>query len=422
MIKLKPTLQQRKLINEIFDVTRYIYNKANAIVKTDIKLANFQDLRNKLVTEKTNLDKESYKIASIPLDVNSENKTNSINENEILFYICQRRQLLQDRRDAVKNEIPTINNQIRDFEKRVSKEIRACAVKNLCDAYKTALANFKAGNIKYFNINYKKKNDIKQCFELASTDIKMTNAGIRICPTNFGEHSIFRIGKKNHKKYKDIIIKSNCDLIKRNDGYYIGLVLPTEQKDNEVFEKFCGVDPGVRTFLTCYGSNGIVEYQHDKPYLKKLNSLLIKLKNKRNKKRIRKKTLTKIDVKRKNFIDDVHWKSINSMLKLNDVIFFGDIKSHNIVNGGKNPNLNRQMNELKFYIFKSRLLYKAKLFNKKVVFVNESYTTQCCSCCGELNKTIGSSQIYTCKNKNCNAVYGRDINSAKNIAMKGLLC
>ena len=99
----------------------------------------------------------------------------------------------------------------------------------------------------------------------------------------------------------------------------------------------------------------------------------------------------------------------------------GDIKSHNIVKGGKNKTLNRQMNELKFYTFKTRLLYKAGLLNKKVKFINESYTTQGCSCCGKLWKTIGSSELYKCQNKKCNAVYGRDINSAKNIAMKGLL-
>ena len=79
------------------------------------------------------------------------------------------------------------------------------------------------------------------------------------------------------------------------------------------------------------------------------------------------------------------------------------------------------MNELKFFTFKTRLLYKAGLLNKKVKFVNESYTTQGCSCCGKLWKTIGSSEIYKCQDKNCNAAYGRDINSAKNIAMKGFL-
>ena len=73
---------------------------------------------------------------------------------------------------------------------------------------------------------------------------------------------------------------------------------------------------------------------------------------------------------------------------------------------------------LKFYIFKQRLLYKAEKADKKIFFIPEPYTTQGCSKCGNLYN-IGKSKIYECKN--CDLVCDRDVNSAKNIGMKGII-
>ena len=110
------------------------------------------------------------------------------------------------------------------------------------------------------------------------------------------------------------------------------------------------------------------------------------------------------------------------MVKNNDFIMHGDIKSHDIVSHGKKykykRDLNRNFNDLKFYLFKQRLEYKAKLKNKKVFLVNEAYTTQTCSFCGNKYKP-GVSRIYKCSN--CKRNIGRDVNAAKNILMKGII-
>ena len=99
-------------------------------------------------------------------------------------------------------------------------------------------------------------------------------------------------------------------------------------------------------------------------------------------------------------------------------MFYGDIKSHNISKNSHNKTLNRSFNDLKFYKFKLRLQYKASCLNKKVVLVNEAYTSQTCSSCGNTYK-IEASKIYTCSK--CTNVSERDVNAAKNILMKGLL-
>jgi putative transposase len=413
MIKIKPTTTQIKKVKEIFDVTRYIYNKVNSEIKKNIHLyKKKQLLRDKYVTVKTKKLNEFYEENRRMKNENTENAKLAFSENEHLLFKNIKQELLS----AIKKET---NCEIRDFELGVSKSIRDNTIRNLCANYESAATNLKNGNIKFFDIKYKKKTAPIQCFKLAKNDIKMRDGAIRINPEKFGEaHCSFKIGKRNFKKYGACIIENGCDFIKNQSGYYIGLVLPTINQDNKKFENFCGVDPGVRTLLTCYGSNGVVEYNHNIKALDKLNYLIRVLKTKR-KKRTKKKNLSKLDKKKKNYIDDIHWKSITHLLKTNDVIFFGDIKSHGIVKNGKNKTLNRNFNDLKFYLFKQRLEYKALLLNKKLEMVHEAYTTQGCSCCGNLWRTIGSEKVYKCSK--CKSTFDRDVNSAKNILMKGLL-
>ena len=120
-----------------------------------------------------------------------------------------------------------------------------------------------------------------------------------------------------------------------------------------------------------------------------------------------------------NIIINESVSSLNKLLNTNDIIFMGDIKSHNIVKNHKNKKLNQNFNDMKFNVFKKRLLYKANVKMKRVFLINESYTTQVCSSCGNLWKGIGSSKEYECQR--CDLYCDRDINSAKNICMKGII-
>jgi putative transposase len=99
------------------------------------------------------------------------------------------------------------------------------------------------------------------------------------------------------------------------------------------------------------------------------------------------------------------------------VIYFGDIKSHDIVKGGKNKSLNVAFNDLKFYQLKQRLMYKAYLYGKKVFMVPEHYTTKTCSNCGKINDSVGSKEVFECDH--CKMVTGRDFNASKNMKLKG---
>ena len=178
--------------------------------------------------------------------------------------------------------------------------------------------------------------------------------------------------------------------------------------------------------MTAFGNESeVIEYDHSRSALDKLNTKLdfFKENKKRNPgnrrcKRILKRKVNKVETRKSNLINELHYKVINDLLKKNDVIFYGDIKIHNIVKNGKNRTLNRNIHDLRFYKFKERLLFKASERKGKIVLVNEAYTTQTCSFCGARYK-IGDSKVYDCKH--CNKRVDRDVNASKNILMKGIL-
>jgi IS605 OrfB family transposase len=135
--------------------------------------------------------------------------------------------------------------------------------------------------------------------------------------------------------------------------------------------------------------------------------------------RVRKKQIVKKEKRMDNIVTDIHYKVINKLIEKNDVIFYGDIKSHDIVKKATyNKTLKKDTNSLKFFQLKTRLLYKAKMNGNKVFPVNEAFTTKTCSTCGKINNPENS-KIYTCTT--CDKKVGRDEDAARCILMKGLI-
>ena len=68
--------------------------------------------------------------------------------------------------------------------------------------------------------------------------------------------------------------------------------------------------------------------------------------------------------------------------------------------------------------FRDAIKNAADRENVPWVEVNPSYTSQDCSDCGRRNKELGSEKEWRCKN--CGVSHDRDVNAAKNIAIRGL--
>jgi len=436
-IKLRTTKQQRTILDEWIDTSRYVYNKTIECINNKHPI-NFNSLRDKLVTKDTKKNNKEYKDYTIELDrLNSEkkdlkkqiqlNKKNIEKYNETVIQLGKQEQLIMDKKKSrismAKQLSYQKNEDINDWECNTHKDVRSGAIQDICDAYKVAFTNLRDGNIKYFKMKYKKKTEPSKCIRLAKNMVKNKNGIIEISPEYFKESKNFQMGKKTIKKYKDLKIEHDTRIIKQKGEYWLIVPIPIEKSStNSSVDNYCGIDPGVRTFMTTFGNNNCMEYKEDKNKSSKINNkrtlLLDKLHNVIKSKRVYKKKLNKLEIRKENLLNEMHWKVINDVLNRNDVIFYGNIKSHDIVKNNKNRNLNRNTNDLKFFKFKERFLFKAYEKNKKIFLVNEAFTTQTCSCCG-FHYKHGSSKIYECKA--CKKVMDRDINASKNILMKGIM-
>ena len=422
---------QQIIIDDWINTSNYVYNKTLEKIKSGHKI-NFINLRDLLVTDNTKKNSSEYKNFD---NISSKLK---LEKKEIITKLLKDKQsdelkielenkqmeinkFNQDRRNSVKKIDAQKNPEISKWEIKTPKEIRAGAVNDVCKAYNTAFTNLKKNNISHFSLDYRKKKNPNKCILIQKNLIKIEDNNIQLAPKFFKNNDYkFKLNKKTLKNYPNLQINNDVRLTKQKNKYFLYIPIGIKYTPKQTLINYCGVDPGLRTFLTTFGNNSCYEYKHNKLKFNKLNREIDSIKREKHigKNRIRKKSLNKRESKKSNLINEIHWKSINHLLANNDIIFYGDIKSHNIVKRKKYRHINRAFNDQKFYIFKERLLYKAATKNKCVVCVSEAYTTQTCSNCGQNNKP-GSSEIYYCKS--CNVHMGRDVNAAKNILMKGII-
>lgn len=526
-VQLILTPIQRDIINEWIDTSRYIYNKTIETINNNENKINFYDLRTLLVTNKTKTNNPEYikltnkikkknnKIKKIKVRLTDFNNLNNkkinlnnkianikseklkikyieeiknidnelqkynkyLNGNKTLF--LSKINLLENKiiilkkqlKETIKNIQPEVNKNVKLWELNTPKEIRAGAVNDVCKAYKTCFTLLKNNNIKYFNMKFKKKTDPKKCIIIQKNLISIENNNkIKLAPSYIKDLIKIKTIKKSKNKrdifYKNFKIENDCRLIKDYNKYYLCIPIKKPIIEKKEALNYCGIDPGIRTFMNVFSNNGYYKYEYNKEEINKINKKIYKLTGKRkynseeilknkieklkenikkrkikeklkerlikyeniyknktkfSKRKYRKKTISKYDKRKSNLIDELHWKTINDIVKNNDYIFYGDIKSHNIVKNKNNHNLNKNTNDLKFYKFKQRLIEKVEEYNKQIYIVNEAYTTQTCSYCGNINKNVKSSEIYKCTNINCNIHIDRDMNAAKNILMKGII-
>lgn len=122
-----------------------------------------------------------------------------------------------------------------------------------------------------------------------------------------------------------------------------------------------------------------------------------------------------------NLVEELHWKSINYLIKNYETIIIGDLNVKGIVK--KSGNLSKETKRvalgLKFYNYKQKLIYKCNVNNTKLSITNEWLTSKMCSLCGSISETLGSKKIYNCNN--CKSIMDRDINGARNIYIKSII-
>jgi IS605 OrfB family transposase len=127
-------------------------------------------------------------------------------------------------------------------------------------------------------------------------------------------------------------------------------------------------------------------------YFKQIN----RIKNcRRNKKKKIKKAIIGYNKKIQNVIDDLHWKSINYLIKNYGNILIGSVKISTKNNLPKN--VKKIAVAMSLFKFKQRLQYKCLRNNIGYTEVDEAYTSKTCTGCSYFNKNLGKRKIFNCE-------------------------
>ncbi|MGP5792045.1 RNA-guided endonuclease InsQ/TnpB family protein [Psychrobacter celer] len=133
-----------------------------------------------------------------------------------------------------------------------------------------------------------------------------------------------------------------------------------------------------------------------------------------NRKRVR-----AIHAKIKNTRQDLIHKFTNKLVKANNLIVVGKIKSNSFTSS----KLAKSVYDAGWFEIKRQLDYKCANAGCHYIEVNEAYSTQTCSCCGSRQDSPKGREglgirVWFCRS--CKTTHNRDVNGAKNILAVGL--
>ena len=217
---------------------------------------------------------------------------------------------------------------------------------------------------------------------------------------------------------------------KKANRYYAGILTRYIQDDNKSSkdDSYIGVDLGVKDFATINDDKGLYRKY------KSLNSKLIPLYNRidiynkilsrkcyksNNYEKARTKlnrTYERINNIRKDFL---HKLSTHITTKYK-YICIEDLKVSNMI---RNKNLSKYISQQGWREFRTMLEYKAEKNDCKIIVADKWFpSSQICSCCGNVlqgdSKIKLSQRIYHCHE--CNNKIDRDYNAAVNLKLYGM--
>jgi len=377
-LKLYLNKEQKEIFKQWSGTNRYMYNKMLYLFNQKEEKLNFQNLRNKYTPKEKIMENEKWLL-------------------------------------------------------NVPKEIRAHAIKELCDNYSTNMSLFKKNKVGHFTLNYKKKNEF-QSFTVPHSALKLDNGNLSLYKNILKENCILKTNKR--ECISDINFDCKIKMINPNICYiYIPYTFDGVVFNENQVKDVLALDPGIRTFLTGYSPNGHT-LEIGKNSIQKIIRLCLLIDKMQSiisakginkikcKKRLRIiKKINKIRLRIRNLKNDLHNKVANFLCKNYSVILIPKTDLSNMVRKRKrviNSKSVRALMGLNHYEFRQKLLTKSRDYNSLVLECNEAYTTKTCTNCGCLNEEIKGKKIFRCPNNDCNLIIDRDINGSRNILLRNL--
>jgi len=200
--------------------------------------------------------------------------------------------------------------------------------------------------------------------------------------------------------------------------------------------KCVAVDPGVRTFATCYSDREVIiagdNFAKERlfPLMKRVDKLLSERKMIENtgqleaiwyQEKIRgiDRKIDRLKSKKDDILLDLHNRLAYDLVQNYDVIFLPSFETQKMSKKqGRRirRRTTREMLSLGHFAFKLRIKWYAKKYGKHIVDCNESYTSKTRSWNGEIDDKLGGKKII----KDNNFIVDRDVNGARGILLKQL--
>ena len=315
--------------------------------------------------------------------------------------------------DETRNEMPNPN-----FWDYNHNRVPRGAIEKFVSSLNSCISNYKNGNIKKFKMKFLSK---KNPTEMVHFEDISYPSFIKNIKSNYWYKN--NEGRRKRISFSDIEIEKGLEIIhdKIKDRYIIHYPVPnnwypqddirceSQTKYESKGDRLISLDPGVRKFLVGYDPSGNMLFFGDKASLV-LSALL---------REIDKKYSYKKWLKIKNLVSELHWKCISYLISNYNIIILPDFRISGMIRKTKIPKITKRLLCMySFYKFKTRLETKCKQYNKKLIIVDESYTSCTCTGCFQIKKLKGEEK-YECDN--CELVIDRDVNGSRNILIKNII-
>ena len=315
-----------------------------------------------------------------------------------------------------------------DFLRAVPQPIRDGAILDLQDNLNSNWAKYSATG-QLFQLHFKRKRDWRQSFRFDKRDWSRRRDKQCLFPRFMkkvlGDDIWIMFTEDNPR------IRQGGRIIKEGDKFYITVnsstaLRPVEDQDER--RGLVAIDPGVRSFLTCYDPAGrVAEFGCGENYgklkyrlgvIRLLDSKISEAKTKRAKRsfgRARMRQFKRIG----NMVNSMHNNVSNWLVRNYTCILLPKLDTQRMVAKHRRklrPHIADIMLKLAHGRFYDMLQRKCEQAGCKLVECTEEYTSKTCGRCGKLHDALGGNKTYTCGR--CGYIADRDVNGARNILLK----
>lgn len=299
-----------------------------------------------------------------------------------------------------------------EWAREIPFQIKKMAVKEACEAFTHAkLKYLRTGEVSELHFK-SRKSPTRTCY-IPKSAVKTTG----IYPTFSGEL---------HYAEPLPVTFQDCELSWQQDRWYLCVPFTTTMPPGENQARIVALDPGVRTFMAFFAPEmaGLLG-QHDFGRLVRLchhlDNLISRYSTSSNKKQCRRirKAANRMRWKIRDLRDELHAKVIRFLVDNFDIVLIPTFETQQMAKRESRKLRSKTVRSMltwAHYRFKERLKVVAAQSGKRVIEVNEAYTSKTCSWSGEI-VNVGSSEYI--RGSDGIAMH-RDVNGARGIFLRAL--